>query len=176
MSEEEEEAEEKPRTRARRGAAVPARYAKPKARPARASQRSVGRVATYDESDGASDDDASEMAEAMEEEEEEEHPRRRTQRTARKAIAAASEDDESDGSSEMLLDDDEGSAGGDGGGAAAAGEAWMVTGHRWLRVRVRRFFDERPSDGTLTAWLPPADGEGALWHMVHDDGDEEVRA
>lgn len=29
------------------------------------------------------------------------------------------------------------------------------------------------SDGVIVGWLPPDGEDEALWHMVHDDGDEE---
>mmetsp|Transcript_48468 Transcript_48468/g.156030 ORF Transcript_48468/g.156030 Transcript_48468/m.156030 type:complete len:201 (+) Transcript_48468:945-1547(+) len=29
------------------------------------------------------------------------------------------------------------------------------------------------SDGWITGWMPAAGGDEALWHMEHDDGDEE---
>ena len=56
-----------------------------------------------------------------------------------------------------------------------AEEEWLEKGHAWLGARLRRFFDVGASDGVVTRWLPPArgSGESALWHMVHDDGDEE---
>ena len=38
---------------------------------------------------------------------------------------------------------------------------------------MRRFFDEQPSDGHVSRWLPAAAGEPALFHVLHDDGDEE---
>ena len=38
---------------------------------------------------------------------------------------------------------------------------------------MRRFFDAAVSDGTITRWLPAAQGEPALWHMTHEDGDQE---
>jgi hypothetical protein len=38
---------------------------------------------------------------------------------------------------------------------------------------VRRFFDAAVSDGTITRWLPAAQGEPALWNMTHEDGDQE---
>ena len=50
---------------------------------------------------------------------------------------------------------------------------WLERGHPHLRCRVRRFFDTAVSDGTITRWLPAAQGEPALWHMTHEDGDQE---
>ena len=52
-------------------------------------------------------------------------------------------------------------------------EEWQETGHRWLGMRVRRFFDKSYSDGRLTKWMPESGDDAAIWHMVHDDGDEE---
>eukprot|EP00900_Chrysochromulina_parva_P012041 jgi/Chrpa1/20838/Chrysochromulina_OHIO_Genome00025820-RA len=52
-------------------------------------------------------------------------------------------------------------------------EEWLERGHVYLRCRVRRFFDAAVSDGTITHWLPAAQGEPALWHMTHEDGDQE---
>lgn len=45
----------------------------------------------------------------------------------------------------------------------------------FLSVRCRRFFPNfGASDGTVTAYLPAAKNDGiALWHMLHEDGDEE---
>ena len=50
---------------------------------------------------------------------------------------------------------------------------WLERGHPHLRCRVRRFFDTAVSDGTITRWLPAAQGEPALWNMTHEDGDQE---
>ena len=62
---------------------------------------------------------------------------------------------------------------------------WEEEGHPWIGRRVRRTCgwklhgkEERlieVADGTITKWLPAGDGpyEPALWHMCHDDGDEE---
>jgi len=62
--------------------------------------------------------------------------------------------------------------------AGAAGHPaseWQAFGHTWVGRRVRRFFGNTPVDGQVTAYMPPGYGEDepALWHLVHDDGDEE---
>ena len=44
----------------------------------------------------------------------------------------------------------------------------------FLIWQVRRFFDGgAASDGRVVRWLPAEGDDFALWHMVHDDGDEE---
>jgi hypothetical protein len=58
------------------------------------------------------------------------------------------------------------------------GQLWKTEGHKYIGQRVIRHFQEVKVQGVVTAWLPPmADvahfGEAALWHVVHDDGDEE---
>jgi hypothetical protein len=55
---------------------------------------------------------------------------------------------------------------------------WKSDGHKFINKRVARsFFDEskaiRFAHGTITKWLPPDDEDEALFHMVHEDGDEE---
>ena len=61
--------------------------------------------------------------------------------------------------------------------ADLAAEGWRAEGHEWVGRRVLRYFGKRankPSPGLITRWQPPDDKEpDALWHMVHDDGDEE---
>ena len=52
-------------------------------------------------------------------------------------------------------------------------EEWLESGHPYIGAAIRRFFDAGVSDGRVTKWLPEAEGEPALWHVVHDDGDEE---
>ena len=53
-------------------------------------------------------------------------------------------------------------------------ETWLVRGHGWLKAKVRRFFASGPSDGKIIKWMPQSGGgEPALWHMLHDDGDED---
>ncbi|KAL1499104.1 hypothetical protein AB1Y20_013617 [Prymnesium parvum] len=53
------------------------------------------------------------------------------------------------------------------------GEEWKTSGHAWVGKRVRRFFEGEASDGTITRWLPEDGEDEPLWHMEHDDGDEE---
>ena len=50
---------------------------------------------------------------------------------------------------------------------------WKDSGHKWLGLRVRRFFDGVSQDGVIRKWLPPRDGDDPLWHMEHYDGDSE---
>ena len=55
---------------------------------------------------------------------------------------------------------------------------WQDQGHAWLDTgtSVLRMFGKIKIRGTVVAWLPPgADPEEdpALWHVKHDDGDEE---
>jgi hypothetical protein len=62
--------------------------------------------------------------------------------------------------------------------AQNTGISWRESGHRWLGRRVRRFFDgadgaDDPIDGTLVLWVDAEGDDAALWHMAHDDGDEE---
>jgi len=46
--------------------------------------------------------------------------------------------------------------------------------HKWIGRRVRRFFNKEPTDGTITAYLPTkAKDDIELWHVEHDDEDEE---
>mmetsp|Transcript_33786 Transcript_33786/g.107827 ORF Transcript_33786/g.107827 Transcript_33786/m.107827 type:complete len:548 (-) Transcript_33786:113-1756(-) len=55
-------------------------------------------------------------------------------------------------------------------------EQWLLTGHHHLGRRIARSFGEdEPTLGRVTRWLPAdeASGEPALFHCVHDDGDEE---
>lgn len=57
----------------------------------------------------------------------------------------------------------------------ALADSWLSRGHRWVGRRVRRFFDVSDGflDGTIARWLPASGDDAALWHVVHDDGDEE---
>ena len=55
---------------------------------------------------------------------------------------------------------------------------WQTTGNTLLGSRVARsFFDSskqlRFTHGSITKWLPPDEEDEALFHMVHEDGDEE---
>ena len=74
------------------------------------------------------------------------------------------------------IDDADAAAGGGENGTADGEEEWHETGHKWLGKRVRRFFEKSYSDGRLTKWMPESGEDAAIWHMVHDDGDEEVRS
>ena len=53
--------------------------------------------------------------------------------------------------------------------------AWQYHGHPWLQRRVRRVFGSDVVDGKVVAYIPagPHEDEPALWHVMHDDGDEE---
>ena len=58
--------------------------------------------------------------------------------------------------------------------AALAAEGWRAEGHKWVGKRVLRYFDgDKPSAGVIVRWLPADGDDEALWHMVHEDGDEE---
>ena len=60
------------------------------------------------------------------------------------------------------------------GGASGACFTWRTEGHEWIGRRARRFFAEYgAASGVITRWLPVDGDDEALWHMVHDDGDEE---
>jgi hypothetical protein len=62
-------------------------------------------------------------------------------------------------------------------GAAAAAEAddiiWQTSGHAFIGRRVARRFGEGLSFGYVNKWVPQDGVDMALWHMLHDDGDEE---
>ena len=55
--------------------------------------------------------------------------------------------------------------------------AFKTTGHHWLGERIARHFDgfSVPSAGRVVSWVPanPSEGDQALWHVRHNDGDEE---
>ena len=58
--------------------------------------------------------------------------------------------------------------------AEEAAEGWRAEGHKWVGKRVLRYFDgDKPSAGVIVRWLPADGDDEALWHMVHEDGDEE---
>ena len=62
--------------------------------------------------------------------------------------------------------------------AAEENYEWEETGSDYIGKRVARsFFDDakqlRFTHGSITKWLPPDDEDEALFHMVHEDGDEE---
>ena len=52
-------------------------------------------------------------------------------------------------------------------------EAWLDGGHKWIGQRLTRKFPTGLSSATVTKWLPAAGRDAALWHVKHDDGDEE---
>jgi len=58
-------------------------------------------------------------------------------------------------------------------------QPWRTEGHPHVGMQARRFFVETDgaSNGHITKWSPGDDEanplDGALWHMVHLDGDEE---
>ena len=56
-------------------------------------------------------------------------------------------------------------------------DGWLESGHEWVGQPVLRVFPTvGPSTGKITKWLPADEeaGEGAIFHVVHDDdGDEE---
>jgi GNAT superfamily N-acetyltransferase len=83
------------------------------------------------------------------------------------------------GTSTMVSDADEDAA-------ADVPEGWRTGGHEWVGRRARRVWElkddasgvvlsEHNHDGNITRWIPADEeaGDQALWHMVHDDGDEE---
>ena len=64
--------------------------------------------------------------------------------------------------------------------APAAAEAddqieWQFHGHDFLGQRIARCFGKRVSLATITKWAPEdvSEGDPALFHASHDDGDEE---
>ena len=72
--------------------------------------------------------------------------------------------------------------GGSGGGNAGGGEddpaieIHVMEGNEHIGSRVRRLFPgAEAQDGTIVSWLPPGEDptDEPLWHVVHDDGDEE---
>ena len=55
-------------------------------------------------------------------------------------------------------------------------EDWRLEGSAWIGQRVRRFFPGGViSDALVQRWLPAGNtaDDAALWHVRHDDGDEE---
>merc|ERR1712086_944684 len=53
--------------------------------------------------------------------------------------------------------------------------AWLDEGHEWIGLKVIRQFGTKQFRGCVTKWVPANedDGDEALWHVVHTDGDEE---
>ena len=115
----------------------------------------------------ASDDDGGRRAAAPKPKPKPKAVPRREAKSAAMARTKRSINQDSDESGDEASEED---------GDGAAGE-WLETGHTWLGALVRRFFmtesDVTFSDGEITRWLPAGGGEAALWHMVHEDGDEE---
>jgi hypothetical protein len=61
-------------------------------------------------------------------------------------------------------------------GLKKTAESWLAEGHEWLHRRVARPFGKsKVFLGKITKWIPadPAEGDGPLFHVVHDDGDVE---
>jgi len=56
-------------------------------------------------------------------------------------------------------------------------EGWQTEGHDWMLARVRRSFGRnKVGMGFITRWIPAGEDpeeDPAMWHVVHDDGDEE---
>jgi hypothetical protein len=51
---------------------------------------------------------------------------------------------------------------------------WQSDGHPFVRQHVAVLHDQKVSFGLITKWVPTSeDGDPELWHMVHEDGDEE---
>eukprot|EP00936_MAST-01D_sp_MAST-1D-sp1_P000453 g453.t1 len=55
---------------------------------------------------------------------------------------------------------------------------WHYSGHRWLGLYVQRAFPARgggivSSTARVTKWVPAEGDDPALWHLEHEDGDEE---
>ena len=67
--------------------------------------------------------------------------------------------------------EEEGEEEGEAEGEAIPESEWLREGHGWLGATVRRLGHR----ASVTKWAPASDdGEDeALWHVVHDDGDEE---
>ena len=60
--------------------------------------------------------------------------------------------------------------------AAAQESLWQEDGHHYLGQRVARELGDKKKKlflATITKWMPPDGDDGALFHAVHDDGDEE---
>ena len=53
---------------------------------------------------------------------------------------------------------------------------WAPEGHAWVGSRVRRRFSQVVVDGVIVAYMPTSTSGKKVeyWHVVHDDGDEEV--
>ena len=52
---------------------------------------------------------------------------------------------------------------------------WRTVGHEHVGRMARRFFPGYPpSDGKIVGWLPRDGDDPALWHMVHQDDEEDL--
>lgn len=51
---------------------------------------------------------------------------------------------------------------------------WLSSGHELLGKRCARAFGKRCALGTISQWVDvdPVEGDPALFHVIHDDGDE----
>lgn len=50
---------------------------------------------------------------------------------------------------------------------------WRETGSDLLGKRIKRVFGRRVAGAVVNKWVPGEDNRGlALWHVLHDDGDE----
>ena len=52
-------------------------------------------------------------------------------------------------------------------------DEWKTSEHEWIGMRVTRAIDGIDIDARVTKWTPAAGTDPALWHVLHDDGDEE---
>jgi len=56
---------------------------------------------------------------------------------------------------------------------SAQGVTYKTSGSEFIGKKVQRTFGKRVVYGTIVGWLPPEGEDEALWHVIHDDGDEE---
>ena len=63
----------------------------------------------------------------------------------------------------------------EGGGSKDDDIEWRTSGHVWIGEELVRRFRSKLVRGRITRWAPAgeAEDEPALWHNVHDDGEEE---
>jgi len=52
-------------------------------------------------------------------------------------------------------------------------DEWQTSEHEWIGRRVTRVIDGIELDARVTKWIPADGTDPALWHVLHDDGDEE---
>ena len=50
---------------------------------------------------------------------------------------------------------------------------WLTSGHKWLGAHVWRVFDGEGVSGTVVKWARAQGDDDAVWHVRHEDGDEE---